>query len=225
MKNHVTVIPSDQIIIVDGEALPCTFAAQTEGLHALQWHNGKGELEIITDGIIQNRPIENYTETVQPYIDIWQAKYDEIHTPYVPTLEEAKTAKLAALESAFNAASEQAHCPSSVGFEIDADEIANRNIEGLVLVMAEGDKTLFRAYDNSFHEVTREQLEVMRREIVVNSQYLYQAKWTTEARIQAAQTVGELEAMTITAESLAELANTLKAAATERVATEKWEGV
>ena len=212
MKNHVTVIPSDQIIIVDGEALPCAFAAQTEGLHALQWHNGKGELEIITDGIIQNRPIENYTETVQPYIDIWQAKYDEINTPYVPTLEEAKTAKLAALESAFNAASEQAHCMSSVGFEIDADETANRDVTGLIRVLkATGtDSSIFRAYDNGFHSVTLEQLETMLTEISLNGQYLYQAKWTTEARIQAAQTVGEVEAMTITAESLAELANTLK---------------
>ena len=142
----------------------------------------------------------------QGHDGVW---YEKGHAPQRP-LEEAKTAKLAALESAFNAASEQAHCMSSVGFEIDADEIANRNIEGLVLVMQPEDTTMFRAYDNRFHEVTREQLEVMRREIVVNSQYLYQAKWTTEARIQAAQTVGEVEAMTITAESLAELANTLK---------------
>ena len=137
--------------------------------------------------------------------------YEKGHAPQRP-LEEARTEKLAELEAAFNTASQKAHCASSAGFEIDADEIANRNIEGLVLVMQPEETTLFRAYDNTFHEVTREQLETMRKEIVVNSQYLYQAKWTMEARIKAAETTGELEAITFTEDTLAELANTLKTA-------------
>ena len=137
--------------------------------------------------------------------------YEKGHAPQRP-LEEARTEKLAELEAAFDTASREAHCTSSVGFEIDADETANRNIEGLVLVMQPEETTLFRAYDNTFHEVTREQLETMRKEIVVNSQYLYQAKWTMEARIKAAETTGELEAITFTEDTLAELANTLKTA-------------
>ena len=137
--------------------------------------------------------------------------YEKGHAPQRP-LEEARTEKLTELEAAFNTASQKAHCTSSVGFEIDADETANRNIEGLVLVMQPEETTLFRAYDNTFHEVTREQLETMRKEIVVNSQYLYQAKWTMEARIKAAETTGELEAITFTEDTLAELANTLKTA-------------
>ena len=134
---------------------------------------------------------------------------------YTPNLEKAKAAKLAELNGAFDAAAKEAHCTSSVGFEIDADEIANRNIEGLVLVMQPKQTTLFRAYDNSFHEVTREQLEAMRKEIVVNSQYLYQAKWTMEAQIQAAETVEALDTIIITTSSLAELADSLKASAGE----------
>ena len=140
--------------------------------------------------------------------------YEKGHAPQRP-LEEVKTEKLAELETAFIRASQEAHCTSSVGFEIDADEIANRNIEGLVLVMQPGQTTLFRAYDNTFHEVTREQLEVMRKEIVVNSQYLYQAKWTMEAQIQAAETAEALDTIIITTEALAELADSLKAAASE----------
>lgn len=140
--------------------------------------------------------------------------YEKGHAPQRP-LEEARTEKLAELEAAFDTASHKAHCTSSVGFEIDADEIANRNIEGLVLVMQPEETTLFRAYDNTFHEVTREQLETMRKEIVVNSQYLYQAKWTTEAQIKAAETIEELETITVTAEALAELADSLKASAGE----------
>ena len=134
---------------------------------------------------------------------------------YTPNLEKAKAAKLAELNGAFDAAAKEAHCTSSAGFEINADEIANRNIEGLVLVMQPEETTLFRAYDNSFHEVTREQLEAMRKEIVINSQYLYQAKWTFEAQIMQAQTEETLADIDITAEALAELADSLKVAASE----------
>lgn len=129
------------------------------------------------------------------------------------SLEGARTEKLTELEAAFNLASKEAHCTSSSGFEIDADEIANRNIEGLVLVMQAGETTLFRAYDNSFHEVTREQLEIMRKEIVINSQYLYQAKWTIEAQIMQAQTAQAVADIDISADTIAALADTLKAQA------------
>lgn len=143
------------------------------------------------------------SEIEQGYDGAW---YEKGHAPQRP-LEEARTEKLAELEAAFDTASREAHCTSSVGFEIDADEIANRNIEGLVLVMAEGERTLFRAYDNRFHSVTKEQLEVMRKEIVVNSQYLYQAKWTMEARIRAAETAEALKIIVVTPGTLEELAN------------------
>ncbi|MCZ4064119.1 DUF4376 domain-containing protein [Oxalobacter aliiformigenes] len=151
------------------------------------------------------------SEIEQGHDGVW---YEKGHAPQRP-LEEVKTEKLAELETAFARASQEAHCTSSVGFEIDADEIANRNIEGLVLVMQPEQTTLFRAYDNSFHEVTREQLEVMRKEIVINSQYLYQAKWTTEAKIKAAETAEALDTIVITAEALAELADNLKVSAGE----------
>ena len=120
-------------------------------------------------------------------------------TGYAPrqSFEEARTEKLDELNSAFTKASQTAHCMSSLGFEINADEIANRNIEGLTLVLKPGESTLFRAWDNRFHPVTKEQLETMRKEIIVHSQKLYQTKWQIEAAIDAAQTVEELNAITI----------------------------
>ena len=120
-------------------------------------------------------------------------------TGYAPrqSFEEAKAAKQTELAAAFDCATQTAHCQTSLGFDINADETANRNIEGLVLILAEGESTLFRAYDNRFHEVTKEQLETMRREIIVHSQKLYQTKWQIEAAIDAAQTEEELEAIDI----------------------------
>ena len=144
--------------------------------------------------------------------------------PENPTLDELKQNKLEAVKTAFLAASETAHCMSSVGFEIDANETANRNIEGLVLVMQPEETTLFRAYDNSFHEVTREQLEAMRKEIVINSQYLYQAKWTIEAQIMQAQTAQAVADIDISADTIAALANTLKAQAMEAANGEEGAG-
>ena len=155
----------------------------------------------------------------QGHDGVW---YEKGYAPQRPPVE-AKTEKLTMLESAFESAAQTAHCTSSAGFEIDADEIANRNIEGLVLVMQPEDTTMFRAYDNSFHAVTREQLEVMRKEIVINSQYLYQAKWTLEAQIMQAQTEKELEAIGTSADDIAALANTLMAAKANETGAENAE--
>lgn len=124
-----------------------------------------------------------------------KGEYYEVIAIQVPALKEAK---LAELTSAFDTAAQNAHLMSSLGFEIDANETANRDIEGLTLVMSDTDTTMFCDYNNQFHEVTRVQLETMRREIVVNSQRLYQVKWTYRTQIEAATTVDELDAITIT---------------------------
>lgn len=44
MKTHVTVIPSDGIISVDGEVLFLD-GITSETFHALQWHDGAGHVE------------------------------------------------------------------------------------------------------------------------------------------------------------------------------------
>lgn len=143
----------------------------------------------------QIKTYEN-SEIEQGYDGNW---YENGYAPQKP-LNEARAEKLAELNTAFTSASQTAHCLSSAGIEIDANETANRNIEGLVLVLEPGESTLFRACDNSFHQVTKEQLETMRKEIVVNSQRLYQVKWQLEAAIEAAATVDELNAIDITFE-------------------------
>lgn len=158
------------------------------------------------------KPVKDWSEYTE--VAIWcndnkaiiedKVKYYEVVALPEKTLEEVKAVKLSELNTAFTSASETAHCMSSAGFEINADEIANRNIEGLVLVLNEGESTLFRDWDNRFHEVTKEQLETMRKEIVVNSQRLYQTKWQIEAGIEAAETVDELDAIDIVFETLAQ---------------------
>ena len=140
-----------------------------------------------------------------------------VNGQWVFDLPTGQAIKLDAVKTAFTEASAKAHCPSTVGFDIDANETANRDITGLINVLeATGvEQTVFRAYDNSFHEVTLTQLKTMLTEISLNGQYLYQAKWTLEAQIMQVQTEKELEAIGISADAIAALANTLKAQAME----------
>ena len=101
MKEHVTVIPQDSTIIVDGIPLSPTFTA-TKEIHAIQWHSGGGHVEY-TDGRMNTQltGASDYARLVEPYVRLWEAekaRQDEIvNRP--PTLEEAREARLAFLLS------------------------------------------------------------------------------------------------------------------------------
>ena len=122
----------------------------------------------------------------------WEVGY----APEKP-LEVARKDKLAELSSKFEEASDAAHCMSTIGFEIDANPTSNRDLEGILLVLAPGEKTRFCDFYNDFHEVTREDIEVARKEIVLNGQYLYAQKWALRDAINAAKTVAEVEAIVV----------------------------
>ena len=117
--------------------------------------------------------------------------------PPVPLLEKARAAKLAELNAAFTTASETARCLSSAGFEINADETANRNISSLIVAMeATGGETVrFCAFDNRFHDVTLAQLKTMQREIIANARTIYEMKCKIRERIDNAQHIEELDAI------------------------------
>lgn len=72
MKQHVTVVPSDRLIIVDGVALCFDFPAP-KNMHALQWHEGSGHIEW-TDDI--NHPLtpDDYEADVAPFVALWEAE-------------------------------------------------------------------------------------------------------------------------------------------------------
>ena len=119
--------------------------------------------------------------------------------PPAPQLETVKAGKLAELDAAFASASEQAHCLSSAGFEINANETADRNVANLIVSMeAKGQETVsFRAFDNTFHEVTFTQLKTMQLEIIGCMQALYARKWALRDAIAAARSVKEVDAVDI----------------------------
>lgn len=113
--------------------------------------------------------------------------------------ERVKATKLDELNSTFERVSNHAHCTSSAGFEINADETANRNISSLIIAMeATGQETVqFCAFDNTFHAVTLGQLRTMQLEIIANAQAIYAQKWAWREQINVAETIEALDAIEI----------------------------
>lgn len=72
MHNHVTVVPSDRLIIVDGAPLQFDFAAPAN-LHALQWRDGSGQMEW-ADDYPWTLNAAAYAEEVAPYVALWEAE-------------------------------------------------------------------------------------------------------------------------------------------------------
>lgn len=113
------------------------------------------------------------------------------------TLEEVRSEKLSSLNSAHQQAEDSAYVRSSLGFVIDADERANRDIDGLIKTMPEPGTTYFCDYNNDMHAVTKSDCETMQKEVIANAQSLYTQKWNYRVQIEEAKTKEELEAINI----------------------------
>lgn len=99
MKSHVTVIPSDSFIAVDGQGLFLEFP-KPAGIHAIQWHNGAGHVEYAKGAPNAALTAKEYATAVAPYVALWQAEKDrlEAEADRPPTLEEARAAAVAAVK-------------------------------------------------------------------------------------------------------------------------------
>lgn len=104
---------------------------------------------------------------------------------------EAKQNKLSELKNAVASAFKTAGVKSSLGFKIDANEDAVRNLNGLVDIGH--NNVSFCDYDNVIHEhVTAEQVKTMRNEVLLNGQNLYAQKWTIRQQINEAESIEAL---------------------------------
>lgn len=132
------------------------------------------------------------------------------------SLEQLKSLKLADLAAAFHTACLNATITTAEGWLADADETANRNVQGLVLtlesqqlanatigengeVLLEGDEptVMFCDHANIFHEVSLEQLRAIQLAIIAHGQALYARKWELRSLIEAAQTESGLNAIQV----------------------------
>ena len=72
MKQHVTVVPSDRLVIVDGEALRFDFKVP-EGVHAIQWHDGFGHVEWTGKNNTVLKETD-YETQVASFVTLWEAE-------------------------------------------------------------------------------------------------------------------------------------------------------
>ena len=89
---HVTIIPSDRMILVNGEGLQFDFEAPAD-VHAIQWNNvaRSGHVEYV-DCVKPNKDLTDvdYAEEVFPYALLWQAEKERIAAEQKAAEEAAK---------------------------------------------------------------------------------------------------------------------------------------
>lgn len=118
-------------------------------------------------------------------------EYKVEETPF----EDIRNMKLNELESAFNSwYRDGATLESSLGFNIDADQKAMLDVNGLVTL---GQDATFMDAENVPHELVIEDLKVLQKEIIMAGGMYYQQKWEKRAQILTATTQEELDAITI----------------------------
>lgn len=117
-------------------------------------------------------------------------KEDYLNSLSLEDFKELKLSELKTLSSKF----EQTENPkmfvfSSLGFKVNADPKAIRNIDVLIYLNA---KT-FRDYDNIDRTVSETDLQVIKREISLNALNLYQQKWNFESQIKNSENIDDLK--------------------------------
>lgn len=121
------------------------------------------------------------------------------------SIDELKTAKSEQVKSAYlKYRADEATVPSILGFTADANTRAWTDVMGLATKAqsaAAGEKITFRAADNTFHEITRDQLGTLLLEIIAAGEDSYAQKWAMDKAIEAAATKDELDAIDTTFKS------------------------
>lgn len=82
---------------------------------------------------------------------------------------------------------------SSLGFSIDADIRSQNNLRGLQATGAE--PLQFMGHDNELHSVTQAMIGVLLSECAQNGSNLYAQRWSYKAKIAAAKSIEELQAI------------------------------
>ena len=121
-----------------------------------------------------------------------------------PMLEDARARRLEALRTAWLEAEKEAVVETAGGWLADADERANRDLEGLITSMeASGvEDAAFCGADNVLRTVSLQELRQMRLLVIAHAQALYARKWELRTALEQAQTFDALDAVQISFEGV-----------------------
>lgn len=120
---------------------------------------------------------------------ITREKEDYFNSLSLDDFKELKLSELKTLSSKFEQIeNSNMFVHSSLGFKVNADPKAIRNIDVLIYLNA---KT-FRDYDNIDRTVSETDLQVIKKEISLNALNLYQQKWNFESQIKNSENIDDL---------------------------------
>ena len=205
MEKDVTIVPVDNVILVNGIHLQLDFKPIEghEQVHAIQWHSGKGVLEFAD---YSGRDAD-YETDFAPYVALWEsekarldaeaaakeAEYNKLENVVARKLDELNV-KLEETK-----ASSAAHITSSTGYVVNANSTAKTNVDGLITAMeAQGLSTVkFMTFDNTLAELTLEQLKTIQLELISYGNNLYAKKWALRSQIENCTTKEEVDAIAI----------------------------
>ena len=75
---------------------------------------------------------------------------------------------------------------SSLGFKVNADLRSQNNLRGLIDFMTDTETTSYIDYKNKAHDLSKSQLEILLKEVVLNGSNLYKQKWNYSKQIKNA---------------------------------------
>lgn len=75
---------------------------------------------------------------------------------------------------------------SSLGFKVNADLRSQNNLRGLIDFMKDTETTSYIDYENKAHDLSKSQLEILLKEVVLNGSNLYKQKWNYSKQIKNA---------------------------------------
>lgn len=133
-----------------------------------------------------------YIDEIEPLED--GTRQFQIKKPKEPTLEELREHKLNELSSEASrfeqTENKDMFLTSSLGFRVNADPKAKRNIDTLIELQVQ----TFRDYYNVIHtNITVQDLETIKREISLNAVNLYNQKWAMESEINSLETIEDIK--------------------------------
>lgn len=117
-------------------------------------------------------------------------KEDYLNSLSLDDFKELKLSELKTLASKFEQTeNSKMFVVSSLGFRVNADPKAIRNIDVLIYL----NTRIFRDYDNIDRTVSEADLQIIKREISLNALNLYQQKWNFESQIKNSENIDDLK--------------------------------
>lgn len=196
---RIIVVPEDQCVIVDDDALSGLTLPAAPNVHAIQWHG--------TYGIIEKKagPAERFTDesVLAPYLAVWQVRRDEIDNPPEPpepTLAEAKAAKAAAVKRKRDLMETQGFMHLGKPFDSDERSVLRITQAALTAQVAGAGFTIdWTAADNSVVTLNQAAMLGMPAALATRANALHQHAAGLKAQIVAAADAAALLAIDIDA--------------------------